>query len=164
MQVEPLLRTERGEVWVGWVSRPFGLLSPFGGEDFALMLHVAADDVTVEEQTALSEAIVAEGCRYAICSGHEASSWDDSLDYAFLETDAELDPPDEEFVMTIWSEDEELQEAAWTFLWASDYEGFTARRYLALVVGGGELDRRALEAALREAVAEGGPARRAEGA
>jgi hypothetical protein len=162
MQVEPLLRTERGEVWFGWVARPFTLLSPFGGEDFALMLHVAGEDVTPDEQQELSAAIVAAGCRYAICSGHEATTWDDSLDYALLETDADLDPPDEDFVMTGWSEDADLEEAAWSLLWASDYEGFTARRYLALVVGGGELDRRALEAALRAAAAEGGPPRREE--
>ena len=157
MQVEPLLRTDRGEVWVGWVGRPFALLSPFAGEEFALLLHVASDDVTPDEQVALSEAIVAEGCRYAICSGFEASAWDDAIDCAFIETVADLDLPGDELDLAGWNEGEELQEVAWSFLWASSCEGFVPRRFLALVLGGGTQDLRALEAAVRSAAAEGGP-------
>jgi len=150
-----LLETSLGEVWLAAATRPFRLDSPFDGEDFALLLVVAATDVTPAEQAELASALVARGCRYAVCAGHDASSWDDAIDWAFLETDADYAPPDERFVMTSWHTDQPLADVAWFFLWNTAFDDFEPSRFLALVVGGRDGDRELVAAALREAEREG---------
>ncbi len=86
------------------LERPFEFCSPFEGEDFVLLLFVKDTTITPAEQASLSNQMIRQGCRYAVCAGHHCSTWDDSIDMAFLGTDANFNPPDERFVMTTWHE------------------------------------------------------------
>lgn len=45
--------------------------------------------------------------------GLDCSKWDDSVDLANLKMFDFQDPPDDDFVMTTWHENEPLQEAFW---------------------------------------------------
>ncbi|MCE9595633.1 MAG: hypothetical protein K8S98_15705 [Planctomycetes bacterium] len=128
------------EAWSTRLARPFLLESPFSGGSFALLLRVLDTTITREEQTRLSERIVRLGCRYAVCAGHGCSSWDDSIDMAHLATDANFDPPDSEFVMTTWHDDESIEDVAEFFVRATRFEGFEPRRFLVVCLGGDEAD------------------------
>ena len=160
MPTEPthLLSTSKGDVLLAWLERPFAFVSPFAGGDFALMLFIASDEMSAEEQAALSDALVAQGCRYAVCCGHRCSTWDDSIDYAFLHTDPDLNPPDDRFVMTTWHDDEPLAEVAWFFLWNTEYDEYVPERFLALAVGGTKATLEELGSALQTAATDDGAA------
>jgi hypothetical protein len=97
-------------------GRPYAFTPPPTSEPYALLVLVNVEDVTSEEQAAISRAIVSTGARYVAAWGHECSSWDDSVDYAYLETDQNFQPPDETFVMTTWHENQSAEEA-FEFLW-----------------------------------------------
>lgn len=152
---EPLLETRKGAVWLATTGPPFEFVSPFGGEDFALMVVVADANISTNDQTDLSDAFVAQGCRYAVCAGHDCSSWDDSIDWAFISTDPNYDPPDDRFVMTTWHDHEPLSDTAWFFLWNNDFDDFVPNRFVALVIGGDATSKRDVETVLRVAAADG---------
>lgn len=123
-------------MWFGRTDRPFAFSTPFGGSDFALMLVVADPSVTTEEREAVSVEIIRQGCRYAVCSGHDCARWDDSIDFAYLATSPDYSPPDYRFVMTTWHEDEPLEEVANYFRWNTVFDDFVPRQFLALLLGG----------------------------
>jgi hypothetical protein len=96
------------DVRVQRLERPFLPGVPFDEEEYALLFVVWAADVTVDEQRDLSCRIVASGCRYAVCTGHSSSSWDDSIDLAAVlaELDGQRSP--RTHIMTTWHEEESL--------------------------------------------------------
>lgn len=129
------------------LERPYDFLSPFSGEEFAAMIWVADPTVTDEEQARLSEQLVEQGCRYAVCGGHECSTWDDSIDMAFLETDPDFQPPDEKFVMTTWHEGESVEEVAEFLALNTSFDNFVAKNFFVLFVGRNkELEERSAQA------------------
>jgi hypothetical protein len=85
-------------------------IPPYDGpKPFAAIVVVEAD-VTHEWQWQVSKWLVDSGCLYMLAWGRECSSWDDSVDYANLETFNYDDIPDERHVMTTWHENETLSE------------------------------------------------------
>lgn len=112
-------------------SRPYRFEPPFSGDGYALLLYVAASDVTPEEQIKISEAIIASGCRYAVCYGHRCSSWDDSIDLAAIEAGKE----DKEFVMTTWHEKDSPEDVVYYFWWNTMFDDFVAERMGVFVLG-----------------------------
>jgi hypothetical protein len=129
-------------VSVNQLARPFAFESPFHGEDFALLLVVSVKDVTADEQRELSEAFVAQGCRYAVCTGVRASEWDDSIDHASVVAELDGLRPEDRLVMTAWHDDEPLVEVARFFFEHTAFEDFVPERRLAVLLGGSrdELD------------------------
>jgi len=115
--------------------RPYSFVSPFEGGEFALLLLVSDPDVTGDEQASLSKSFVAQGCRYACCTGHGASSWDDSIDLATViaELDGERDP--QRTVMTTWH-DESLADAVDFFLNHTAFEDFVPYNRIGVTLGG----------------------------
>jgi hypothetical protein len=97
-------------------ARPYVFTAPPTSEAYALLILVNAADVTSEEQATISQAIVASGARYVAAWGYKCSSWDDSVDLAYLETDPNFQPPDDTFITTTWHENESAEEA-FEFLW-----------------------------------------------
>jgi hypothetical protein len=111
------------------------------------MIWVVDTAVSAEEQASLSKQLVEQGCRYAVCAGHKCSTWDDSIDIAFLETDADFNPPDEKFVMTTWHEGEGVEEVAEFLALNTSFDNFVAKNFLVLFIGRDkELEKRAAEA------------------
>jgi len=103
-------RTKEKEVWFSSSNAPYNFQNPFDGEEYVCLIFNNDKEISTDDQKKLSKQIVMSGCRYAVCAGHDCSSWDDSIDYAYLETDENYNPPDSTFVMTSWHEDESVEE------------------------------------------------------
>jgi len=131
-----ITKTDKHDLWISQRERPFLFSTPFGGEDFVLLLVVADPTITDDERDAVSTEIVRQGCRYAVCTGHQCSRWDDSIDFAFLATSPDFSPPDEKFVMTTWHESEPLDEVAHYFRWNTTFDQYIPEHYLVLILGG----------------------------
>ena len=101
-----------------------------------MLLLVADESITQEEQVALSSEFVRQGCRYAVCAGHSCSSWDDSIDCAFLETDPQYSPPDDKFVMTSWHEDEPIDDIANFLVMCTSFDDYEATAFVVICLGG----------------------------
>jgi hypothetical protein len=136
------------EVWYQELSRPYGLRVPFPGELYVCILFVHDPAVTQEEQAKLSEQIVQSGCRYAVCAGHACSTWDDSVDLAYLATDPNFAPPEETFVMTTWHEDESIEDVVFYGLMNTMFDDHEFFKYLVLTLGHHATFREELDAAI----------------
>ncbi|MEO8206046.1 MAG: hypothetical protein ABI615_07680 [Chthoniobacterales bacterium] len=110
---------------------PFCFRPPFEGEDYALLLYVAATDISSEEQTLISRDIIASGCRYAVCFGHDCSSWDDAIDWAVIDAGK----GGKGFVMTTWHERDTLEEVLHFFWHHTSFDNFSAIRMGIFVLG-----------------------------
>ena len=123
------------QVWIGSSLRPFAFESPCAGQAFALLLIVESQDVTPEEQEALSTQFVRQGCRYAVCYGHKCSSWDDSIDMVCVmdEIAGRATP----FVMTTWHEGETLEEVAWHFVHCTAFDDWVPACFVVYRIGAG---------------------------
>jgi len=136
-------------VWTAQLRRPFSFESPFPGEEFALLLVVSARDVTADEREALSQALVAQGCRYAVCTGVGASGWDEAIDYAYVMAELERQRPADRLIMATWHYDESLQEVTRFFLHQTAIVDSVPTRRIALVLGGSAEELQELRDALR---------------
>jgi hypothetical protein len=145
---------EDGErrIWSARLERPYRFVSPVRGSAFALLLVVIDDSIGAAEQNGLSSEFVLQGCRSACCAGHACSSWDDSIDWAYLDTCTELEPRDANFVMTTWHEGEALDDAAWCFIHCSAFDDFVPREFLILCLGGDETDEHRIVDVVRNAL------------
>ena len=114
--------------------RPYRFSSPFAGQEFAALLYAADDRISEQEQADISAALVAQGCRYAVCAGHQCSSWDDSIDFAYAEHN-DWQCNDENFVMTTWHDDESLEDIVFFFLCNTSFDYFYPEKSLVLVIG-----------------------------
>ena len=141
------MSNSKAQIQFSALERPYEFLSPFSGKEYAAMIWVVDTAVVVEEQASLSKQLVEQGCRYAVCAGHECSTWDDSIDIAFLDTDQNFQPPDERFVLTTWHEGESVEDVAEFFVLNTSFDNFVAKNFLVLFVGRDkELEERAVEA------------------
>lgn len=131
-----IAETGEYDLWLGHLVRPFSNSSPFNGQEFALLLVIADPTIINDDQVALSKEIVRQGCRFAVCTGHHCSKWDDSIDFAYLATSPDFSPSDEHFVMTTWHEDEPLEDVIAFFRFCTAFDNFTPHHYLALILGG----------------------------
>lgn len=131
----PIVRADNRDVWFGRLERPFAFESPFGGQEFVLLLVTAGGGVTAGEQAAICDQIVRQGCRYAVCAGPDCELWHDNLDDAFLSTDPNFDPPEEREMMTSWHDGEPLVDVVWFFLNCTSFDSFIAERFLILAIG-----------------------------
>ena len=109
-----------------------------------MLLYVAATDVSAEEQTKISESIVASGCRYAVCYGYRCSSWDDSIDLASIDAGKE----EASLVMTSWHEEETPDDVAFFFQRNTAFDDFTAERKGLFILGSNSKIEAALETAI----------------
>lgn len=136
-------------LWSARLERPYLFASPVRGREFALLLVVIDDSISPAEQNWLSSEFVLQGCRSACCAGHACSSWDDSIDWAYLDTCPDLQPQDENFVMTTWHEGEALDEAAWCFIHCSAFDGWVPSDFVILCLGGdAAAERRVIDSVL----------------
>jgi hypothetical protein len=130
------------------LRRPLSFRSPFRGEDFAALVLVVAADITPDEQGELAEALVAQGCRYAVCAGVACSTWDDAIDHASVIAEMQ-GTPHSGLLTTTWHENEPLEEVAFFFLQVAEVDGEAPRNRLALVIGGEDGDLATLEKTLQ---------------
>ena len=105
------------------LTQPHSFSSPFHGDEFAVLLYVTEESISPQTRARISAALVAQGCRYAVCAGHHCSLWDDSIDIADLERN-DWEPKDENFVMTTWHNDESLEDIVFVFFFFLVLQGF----------------------------------------
>jgi hypothetical protein len=142
------------------LARPYSFASPVPGQEFAAWVVASDETLTNDERHTISAQLVAAGCRYAVCSGIDCSGWDDALDWAYLETCADYDPKDENFVMTSWHEDEDIATIANFFAWNMAFDEWVASELIVIAVGGSGDAQAALEST--RAILESRRARTAE--
>ena len=116
------------------LRRPYQFASPFEGE-FAALIVALDPAIRADEQEKISIDLVAQGCRYAVCTGINASSWDDSVDVAFLESDPGFNPPDDRFVMTSWHNDETPEDVVFFFANCTAFGNFQPSQFVAVFLG-----------------------------
>ena len=129
------MRTAHERLVGSTLARPYEFVSPFDGREFAAWIMAADPSLTAAEQDRIADALVQQGCRYAVCSGLGCSSWDDAIDYAvvFRKRDAAL--PADHCVMTTWHEKEATGEIAEFFAAWAHFDGFAPERWLVLGIG-----------------------------
>jgi len=67
--------------------------------------------------------------------GINATSWDSSVDIAFINTDPDFNPPDDRHVMTTWHDNETIDEVVWFALMNTNFDFHEFHDYLALMIG-----------------------------
>ena len=122
------------DVRMATLRPPYRFESPFGGQGYVLLLHSDDPNVPLEVQSSLADQIITTGCRYACCSGVGCSRWDDAIDFAFIATDPNYQPPDDRFVMTTWHERQSLGEVVGFALNHTSFDDFVAERFLIVLL------------------------------
>ncbi len=77
------------------------------------MIVIVEAEVSPAWQSLVSDWIVRCGCLYMMAWGIECSSWDDSVDWAYLDQYDTCAIPEGGFVATSWFPDEPLEEVFW---------------------------------------------------
>lgn len=131
MSVELLATRDEKQIWLQELAPPYRLEAPFPGELYVCILFANDEAITPEEQARVSEQLVGTGCCYAVCAGHQCSSWDDSVDLAHLATGE----GEEKFVMTSWHENETVADVIFFGLLNTSFDEHDFTRYLVLLVG-----------------------------
>jgi len=94
-----------------YIHLPSGSDLPVLRSDPCRVIVLVEQDVASDWQDQVSEWIIGIGCLHMIAWGQDCSSWDDSVDWANLKA-WDFEPiPDENFVMTVWHENEPMNEA-----------------------------------------------------
>lgn len=117
------------------LTRPYTFQSPVQGQEFAAWILSSDTTQTETEREEIAAELVRTGCRYAVCSGHECSKWDDAVDYSFISSSPDFDPPEDKLVMTTWHEHETLQEVADFFVLDTSFGLFKPAIFLIIGVG-----------------------------
>ncbi len=142
------------EVWFEELKRPYIFNVHFSDEKFVCAIFANDPTISVDEQNTISNQIIKSTCRYAVCAGYKCSSWDDSIDFARITNDPNFSPPDEDFVMTTWHENETVAEVLWFALTQTDFDENKFKKYLVLFIGAEEKIKIEVKNAIQETITE----------
>ena len=92
-------------------------------------------EVSREFQWEVSKALVKAGCLFSLAWGIDCTSWDDSIDWAFLEHYNYGEYPEDKFVMTTWHENDTLEETIEFARTCTDYSEVKLDEILVLDFG-----------------------------
>ena len=67
--------------------------------------------------------------------GINATSWDDSVDIAFIKTDPDFNPPRDRHVMTTWHDNETIEDVIGFAIHNTNFDSHDFHDYLALMIG-----------------------------
>ena len=124
------------------------------GEPFVCLIWDASGSATGEERFAFGQKLVAAGCRYAVCGGHDGTLWDDAVDFGFVlstldVSDAERDA---RFIVTTWHDGESPEEVIWFAINCARFDNLIFRTWLVVLRGGDEELRERFDMAIRDEV------------
>ncbi len=128
-----IVSDETRQVWFGRLAASQEFVSPASGE-YALLLAIGDESISVDEQAARSEQFVRSGCRYAVCFGRVGSSWEDSIDMVGVMD--EVDGRPSSFVLTTWHDNEPIEDTVEFFAEYTRFDDWTTEEYVVVVVGG----------------------------
>jgi len=123
------------EVWFHRLDRPYHFASPFGGEEFALLLVNNDSSITPGERETLANELVRHGCRYALCAGLDAAQWDDAIAVAYVCVEDDVESPEEHYVMTSSFVDERMADVVPHFRKLATFDNFDSCKYLVVFTG-----------------------------
>ena len=70
-----------------------------------------------------------------MATGHEASSWHDSIDIVSIDRYPNYDPPDSDHIMTTWHDNETPDDIAQFFVLNTTFDFLTPSNFLILNIG-----------------------------
>jgi hypothetical protein len=114
---------------------PYNFPAPFDWGEFAAWILSADPALEPAAQFNIATALIDAGCRFAVSSGYNASSWDDAVDYAYILRHPGPDVDPTNFVMTSWHDDESLDEVAEFFVRNTSFETFSPKLFVVVGVG-----------------------------
>ena|SRR2546425_2551064 len=109
--------------------------SPFAGADFVCLLWANVRGVDDLERSHLAKALIATGCRYAVCAGHDCTAWHDAVDAAFLAQGLSEEEQERRFVMTTWHDKDSDDDVVFFFVWNTICDDQEFKNYLVLQIG-----------------------------
>lgn len=119
------------------------------GAPFVTIVVACDPRITPGEQVGISMQLVANDCRYVLAWGINSSTWDDSVDMAFIGSDPEFNPPVERLVMTTWHDDETIDDVVSFALLNTSFGLHGFSDFLALMSGDNSEIESAVLAAIR---------------
>lgn len=139
------------QLWFEQLNRPFDFRSPVAGSEFALLLAIGDEVVGEDERWHLAAQFREQGCRYAVCWGHDCARWDDAIDMVAALREVE-GRPQLPFAMTTWHERDTLAEVVEFFAEHTRIvgESWEAEQFVVVVVGGDAAFGAAVRAAVHE--------------
>ena len=135
--IKPLVLQENLRVWLTKIQQSDPFNSPCPGEEFAALIVVYDSQVSHDNRSAITDALIKQGCRYGVCLGYDCSGWDDSLDWSYIFSDPDFSPPNDRFVMSTWHEDEPLEDTIFHFLKCTKFDAFSPRNFVVAIIGEG---------------------------
>jgi len=121
--------------WFMKMEPPYATQVPEFGSAFVAIVVACDPTISPEQQANISAQLVARDCRYMLAWGFNATSWDTSVDIAFINTDPDFNPPDDRHVMTTWHDNETIDDVVWFALMNTNFDFHDFHDYLALMIG-----------------------------
>ena len=121
--------------WFLRLEPPYETSVPSFVSPFVAIVFACDPDITSEQQANISAQLVAKDCRYTLAWGTNASSWHDSVDIAFINTDPDFSPPNDRHVMTTCHNNETIHDVVWFALMNTNFDSHEFHDYLALMIG-----------------------------
>jgi len=132
----PIGRYRDQQAWLITLEPSEAFASPFNAETFVCLVWANQQFEDALWRDRLSSALVAAGCRYAVCAGVDCETWHDAIDSAALAGHSSDAGRDNQFVMTTWHDGEPEEDVVEYFLNSTNFDGHLFSNYLVLVVGG----------------------------
>ena len=147
-----VLAENEGKVYArATINRRDAFTSPFSGALFPCLIWDHDGHLTDAERSAIAKALLAAGCRYAVCDGRNCAGWHDAVDAEFVK--AHIDDPkvvwESAHVMTTWHDGESPDDDAFFFVLNTAFDDYDFKLYLVLHIGTGPI-RDQVDAAVRK--------------
>ena len=69
--IKPLVLQENLRVWLTKIQQSDPFNSPCPGEEFAALIVVYDSQVSHDNRSAITDALIKQGCRYGVCLGYD---------------------------------------------------------------------------------------------
>lgn len=121
------------------IDAAHAFVPPFAGSPFACLVWDHEGRFADAGRFAVAEALLAAGCRYAVCGGERCEAWHDAVDEVWLAQhfDDADDAQHASQIMTTWHDGESADAVARFFVRDTGFEDHGFRRYLVLHIGSG---------------------------
>ena len=121
-------------------AHPHHFQSPFAGDDYVLLIVIFDPTISEAEQEEVSRTIIQTGCRYSLAFGYKCSSWDDSIDNAYIEGGENPN----RFVMTTWHDDEPIDDVIDFWWFNTTFDNYMPDNFAVFFIGSDPLVEEAL--------------------
>lgn len=132
--MSPVLEIDGRQVWSLTIRKASEFDLPLPQHPYPCLIW-SEMETSSDFKLELSKKLIKTDCRYIVAGGIECSLWDDAGDFAFIASNDDYDPPDEQFVMTSWHEGESLVEVVRFFALNTNFDRHDFRHFLIVHIG-----------------------------